>query len=116
MIDDTQNPTTAPAAATEAGAEAKPQKSKPRKEEVNLKAVVDLNQAVAHAQDLVDSIKKGNILVEQGTEVMTLTPPDQVKLKVKAVRKGSKEKLKLEISWNTAQANNGNADFKIKST
>jgi amphi-Trp domain-containing protein len=83
------------------------------KEEVNLKAYVELAQAVAHAEDLVASLKKGNVQVEQGTQVMTLTPPDQVKLKVKAVRKGTKEKLKLEVSWDTAEV--GSDDIKISS-
>jgi amphi-Trp domain-containing protein len=82
-------------------AEEKPVKSKAS---VAFEAPIQREEAVSYFETVVAGLKKGSIHLRQNDEELTLTPPAQLEVKVKASRKKDKEKLSFEIVWRTPNA------------
>ncbi|MCA8917493.1 MAG: amphi-Trp domain-containing protein [Planctomycetes bacterium] len=89
------------AAHVEVEAQEKPAKTKAS---VEFEAPIQREEAVSYFETLVAGLKKGSIHLRQNDEELTLTPPAQLEVKVKASRKKDKEKLSFEIVWRTANA------------
>lgn len=89
------------AAHVEVEAQEKPAKTKAS---VEFEAPIQREEAVSYFETLVAGLKKGSIHLRQNDEELTLTPPAQLEVKVKASRKNDKEKLSFEIVWRTANA------------
>ncbi|MEZ5993881.1 MAG: amphi-Trp domain-containing protein [Planctomycetota bacterium] len=85
----------------EVEAQEKPAKTKAS---VEFEAPIQREEAVSYFETLVAGLKKGSIHLRQNDEELTLTPPAQLEVKVKASRKKDKEKLSFEIVWRTANA------------
>lgn len=60
--------------------------------------------AVAYLEDLVQSLKAGRIVVEQGGEHVVLTTPEHVEVTVEAKAKKDRQKFALELEWYAAPA------------
>jgi amphi-Trp domain-containing protein len=52
-----------------------------------------------YLQSLMDGLEKGRIVLSTGGDELTLTPPDLLKLTLKAKRKAPTSKLVLKLSW-----------------
>ncbi|MCA8912469.1 MAG: amphi-Trp domain-containing protein [Planctomycetes bacterium] len=74
------------------------------KASVAFEAPIQREEAVSYFETLVAGLKKGSIHLRQNDEELTLTPPAQLEVKVKASRKKDKEKLSFEIVWRTPNA------------
>lgn len=60
--------------------------------------------AVAYLEALVQSLKAGRIVVEQGGEHVVLTTPEHVEVTVEAKAKKDRQKFALELEWYAAPA------------
>ncbi len=69
------------------------------KREVSTKLIMDVSEVITYLQDLANSLKAGQVCVQQGNEFVTLKPLDLVKVEIEASQKKDKEKFTLEISW-----------------
>ena len=63
---------------------------------------MEVEEAVAYFEAIVAGLKKGSIQFRRGEQQLDLSPSSQVRVKVKATSKGSKEKLEFELGWETA--------------
>jgi amphi-Trp domain-containing protein len=70
-----------------------------RDAKVTFESVMPREEAVSYFEAIVAGLKSGALRVRQAEETVVLTPPDQVAIEVKAVRKGQKEKILFEIAW-----------------
>ncbi len=69
------------------------------KKEVGVKRSIELKDAIKYLHDLADSLKKGEVYVQQGNEYLALKPKPTVFLEAKAKRKKDKEKFSFSIGW-----------------
>jgi amphi-Trp domain-containing protein len=72
------------------------------KSSVEFESAIQRDEAVSYFETLVAGLKKGSIHLRQNDEELTLTPPSQLEVRVKASRKREKEKISFEIHWRTA--------------
>ncbi len=73
-----------------------------KEQEIRLENQMEIDQAIGYLEELVKSLRARRIAMTHGEESVTLTPPDDVKFKMKASGKGSKESVALKISWKIA--------------
>ena len=76
-----------------------------KKVSVEFDSAIQRDEAVSYFETLVAGLKKGSIHLRQNGQELTLTPPSQLEVRVKASRKKEKEKLSFEIYWRTSSAN-----------
>ena len=76
-----------------------------KKVSVEFDSAIQRDEAVSYFETLVAGLKKGSIHLRQNGQELTLTPPSQLEVRVKASRKKEKEKLSFEIYWRTSTAN-----------
>lgn len=72
-----------------------------KKKEVSTKALMERKQVTAYLQDLINCMNDGKLVIQQGSESVTLSPSDIVEVEVEASQKKEKEKFSLELSWKT---------------
>lgn len=72
------------------------------KSSVEFESAIQRDEAVSYFETLVAGLKKGSIHLRQNDEELTLNPPAQLEVRVKASRKREKEKISFEIHWRTA--------------
>ncbi|GFM37839.1 amphi-Trp domain-containing protein [Desulfovibrio psychrotolerans] len=60
--------------------------------------------AVAYLEALVQSLKAGRVVVEQGGEQVVLTTPEHLEVTVEARTKKDRQKFALELEWYSAPA------------
>jgi len=71
---------------------------------VTFESVMPREEAVSYFEAIVAGLKSGTLRIRQGEETVVLTPPDQLAVEVKAVRKGHKEKILFEIAWRVSSS------------
>lgn len=72
------------------------------KKEVNVKGSMPPKMVLTILEDLLDSFRKGKVVIQNGTDFVTLRPSDQISLELEAGQKKDKEKIVLELSWHRA--------------
>jgi amphi-Trp domain-containing protein len=85
------------------------------KKGIELKRVIETKDIITYLEALVESFKKGQIMVEQGDKSVHLNPPPVVKLEIEAKQKKEKEKFAFEISWAKNDPVRTHEDIKITS-
>jgi amphi-Trp domain-containing protein len=73
--------------------------SKHDKLSVAFESSIAREEAVSYFETLVAGLKKGTLHLKQDLNEISLQPPAQLEVKVKATRKREKEKISFEISW-----------------
>ena len=73
--------------------------SKEGRNKVSLKKKVGHEEAVAILEDILKSLKSGNMVIQNGEESITLNPSDKISMEIKAKTKKLKNKLSMELSW-----------------
>lgn len=67
--------------------------------EIKVKQEVDRARAVEYLEDVVKSLKSGELCIAHGDESAVLTPADTVRVEVKAKSKSDKESITIKIAW-----------------
>lgn len=79
--------------------EKKSEKKGKKKPGVVSEGVLELQQAIGYIESLLENMKKGLIVVQDGEQHVTLKPSQQVHIAVKASSKEDKEKFSLKLQW-----------------
>jgi XXXCH domain-containing protein len=69
------------------------------KRELELKKKLDAENTAAYLEELATGIRQGEISIEQGTEILQLSPSQDFSLEVKTKVKKEKVKFGLTLSW-----------------
>lgn len=69
------------------------------KQKVGMKTSLAYTEAISYLKALVESMESGRIVVENGENHVSLTPPENVTVKIEAKTKKDKQKFSLEVSW-----------------
>jgi amphi-Trp domain-containing protein len=84
--------------------------------EVSMKANMGLAQVVEYLETFISSLKQGKVYVEQGDNIIVLSPPDNVDVELEAVEKKGKQKFTLELAWRKKASSTSETGFKISAT
>lgn len=57
------------------------------------------DEIAEYLTSLAAGLKRGEVSLESGEQVLRLAPPSDVKLELKASQKARKGKLEIEITW-----------------
>jgi amphi-Trp domain-containing protein len=60
---------------------------------------VSLNEVIDYLKSLQTALKKGTVYVQNGGEIVTLQPGDNVTLEVEARAKKEKQSIKFSLRW-----------------
>ena len=85
------------------------------KNNIELKRTVDINEVISYLEALVDSFKKGRIVVAQGGKSLEFNPPGVLTLEIEAKQKKEKGKFAFELSWKTPEPEQDPQDIRISS-
>ena len=66
---------------------------------IKFKNEMDTEEAVVYLEAIVDGLKRGHLLLQQGPEKLELKPQGKMKVEIKASRKEEKERFSFELSW-----------------
>ena len=84
------------------------------KNEIQVEALMERARAVSYLQDLVNSLKSGEIGIQHGEQALSFSPEASVKVSVKGKKKEGKESLSFKLSWTrTPPLEETGADLKI---
>lgn len=72
------------------------------KKSVTFEGQMDLAAVQGHLKALLAGFKAGTIYVQNGPDVVALTPEASVTFEIEARRKKDKQSLKLEVKWEQA--------------
>ncbi|SDB22589.1 amphi-Trp domain-containing protein [Desulfonatronum thiosulfatophilum] len=86
------------------------------KDEVKFEGVMEKSQLVNYLEDLIASLKKGQICVRQDDQFVTLCPTRTIEVEVKASSKKDKEKFELEFKWHREEGQEDNPKSNRSST
>lgn len=74
------------------------------KEKIGVKMTLSYQEAVAYMEALLDSLKSRKIVVQADDDFVTLTPAENVNIKVEAKVKKGKHKFGFELNWSEASS------------
>ncbi|GAB6060997.1 amphi-Trp domain-containing protein [Desulfonatronum parangueonense] len=86
------------------------------KDEVKFEGVMERSQVVTYLEDLIASLKKGQICVRQDDQFVTLCPSRTMEVEVKASSKKDKEKFELEFKWHREEGQEDNPEMNRSAT
>lgn len=87
------------------------------KQSVSLKGEMEVGRVVTHLQEIIKGLKEGTICIQQGTDLVTLKPSNNLEFELEASLKGNKEKLCIELGWKQeVEKEEPDQDFKITCT
>ncbi len=69
------------------------------KKEVELNSELPVEKAIEYLESILTGLKKGKVFVQQGDEVVELTPDKTVEIEVEAEQKKHKEKVTFKLCW-----------------
>lgn len=69
------------------------------KNEVTAKGLMTSAAAIAVLEDLLASLKSGQVVVQNGGEFVTVKPTENIEIEIGAAKKKGKEKVFFELSW-----------------
>jgi amphi-Trp domain-containing protein len=70
-----------------------------KSKKIKLEETLPTSQALAHLQDVVDSMKTGLLLVESGEDSLGMPVPEAVEFEMKVGRKKDKAKCSFSLEW-----------------
>jgi amphi-Trp domain-containing protein len=82
----------------------KPKGEKSTKGKVKFDSAMPREEAVAYFDAIVSGLKQGKLHFKQGDKTVVVTPADHLAVEVKASRKGLREKVSFELSWEHSEA------------
>lgn len=85
------------------------------KTSVSYQGVVQLDEVKAVLRSLLASLDEGKVVVQRGTEHVTLTPAGTVELELTGKEKKDRQSLELEISWRKQEPVQSSAGISITS-
>jgi amphi-Trp domain-containing protein len=71
------------------------------KSEVKFESTMGAEEAIAYFEQIIASLKRGSVTINQGGKTLTLNPTQTMKVEVEAERKKDKEEIKVEMKWKT---------------
>lgn len=74
------------------------------KGKVKFENAMPREEAVSYFQAILDGLKQGKLHFKQGDKTLAVTPADHLTIEVKASRKGLREKVSFELSWEHSEA------------
>ncbi|MFZ5427561.1 MAG: amphi-Trp domain-containing protein [Thermodesulfobacteriota bacterium] len=66
---------------------------------ISLKTAMGTDELAGHLAGLIDGLKNGRIMIEQGTDFIVLYVSDKVDFRLETSVKPDKAKLKLSLAW-----------------
>lgn len=69
------------------------------KQKLDVTMTLPYMEAVAYLEDMLESLKSGKVVVQKGTEFVSMIPGDQVTMELGAKSKKGKQKFSFEMSW-----------------
>jgi len=66
---------------------------------VNIDGAFEKYQVIGFLEDLVSSLRRGEIVFEKDGDIVTLNPESSLGLKVNASSESKTEKMLLELNW-----------------
>lgn len=82
---------------------------------IELRKVIEIQNAVEYLEALAAGLKAGNIVVEQGERKLTLNPPPIVELQIEAKQKKAKAKFVMELQWKSGAVEDVEESIQISS-
>ncbi|MBF0100792.1 MAG: amphi-Trp domain-containing protein [Desulfobacterales bacterium] len=67
--------------------------------EIEMEKEMQKSEVIDYLESIVDGLKLGKIVVQQGQEVVSLCPSDTLKVEVEAKQKKGKEKFSFKMEW-----------------
>lgn len=86
---------------------------KATRQELKVDGAVELPQAIAYLEQLVQALKAGTAEVRQGDHAIVLGPRGVVGFSLRAVDKGKRQRLALELEWRKFKAPAAELDLTI---
>lgn len=86
---------------------------KATRQELKVDGAVELPQAIAYLEQLVQALKSGTAEVRQGDHAIVLGPRGVVGFSLRAVDKGKRQRLALELEWRKFKAPAAELDLTI---
>lgn len=86
---------------------------KSTRQELKVDGAVELPQAIAYLEQLVQALKSGTAEVRQGDHAIVLGPRGVVGFSLRAVDKGKRQRLALELEWRKFKAPAAELDLTI---
>jgi amphi-Trp domain-containing protein len=93
----------------------KDRRTEMEKTKVSFRQAMESQDAVKLLGGLVESLKAGKIVVEQGEEFISMDPAGKVDVEIEAKQKKDKGELSIELSWKLAEAEEAKDPLKISS-
>ena len=69
------------------------------KNSVVLEKKMAVSEVVSFLESVIASLKEGKIVLQQGTQLVVLTPNEFIDLEVEASQKKDKGKLSIDLKW-----------------
>jgi amphi-Trp domain-containing protein len=73
------------------------------KKEVKLKGTMEKALVISILEEILSSMKKGQLTLQSGEESFSLMPSSELKMEIKAKSEKYKEKIEIELSWQKNQ-------------
>lgn len=83
------------------------------RQELKVDGAVELPHAIAYLEQLVQALKSGTAEVRQGDQSIVLGPRGVVGFSLRAVDKGKRQRLALELEWRKFKAPAAELDLAI---
>lgn len=83
---------------------------------ISVKGSMDFKSVTSFLEDLVKSFKDKTVVVQRGTEFVTLKPTDTIDLELEAAVKKGKQKLTVELAWREDVQSDEEVSFRVTST
>jgi amphi-Trp domain-containing protein len=69
------------------------------KRKVKFDSAMPRDEAVSYFEAILAGLKQGKLHFKQGEKTLVVSPADHLAVEVKAARKGQREKVPFELSW-----------------
>lgn len=83
------------------------------RQELKVDGAVELPQAITYLEQLVQALKSGTAEVRQGDHAIVLGPRGVVGFSLRAVDKGKRQRLALELEWRKFKAPAAELDLTV---
>jgi amphi-Trp domain-containing protein len=73
------------------------------KQQVQLSGTMEKELVISILDEILSSMKKGQLTFQSGQESFSLTPASELKMEIKAKSDKNKQKLEIELTWQIKQ-------------
>ncbi|MGB6067471.1 MAG: amphi-Trp domain-containing protein [Desulfomonilaceae bacterium] len=85
------------------------------KNKVKAKGFVELQEAIGYLENILQGMKDGRVVVNQGDQSVTFQAADAMEMEIEAKHKDGKQELSLELKWRERQHVGGMEGLTISS-